>query len=77
MSAPLLPLLAYAEEAHNELPMPPLVFALIAFGLFLFALGVLWSFRNTAAKIASKQPGSSHPSGPSAGQGGQTGPGHH
>jgi hypothetical protein len=35
---------------ERELPMPPWAFAAIAFGGFLVLLGVLWSFRNTAAK---------------------------
>ncbi|MEO7061102.1 MAG: hypothetical protein ABI083_15375 [Lapillicoccus sp.] len=75
MSAPFLSVLAQAEAAR-ELPMPPYAFALIAFGAFLLGLGVLWSFRNTAAKVASKQrpgssggQGSSHGSGPANGQG--------
>ena len=56
MSASVLPhlaTLASAEEAHRQLPMPAWVFGVIAFALFLVALGVLWSFRNTAAKVGS------------------------
>lgn len=53
MSASVLPILASAEEVHRQLPMPAWVFGAIAFALFLVALGVLWSFRNTAAKVGS------------------------
>ncbi len=54
MSASVLPVLVRAEEARRELPMPPILFAAIAFGLFLAALGVLWSFRNTANKVGDR-----------------------
>jgi len=37
-------------EKLRELPMPPWVFGAIAFATFLLLLGVLWSFRNTAAR---------------------------
>ena len=50
----LLPVLVAAEETR-ALPMPPFVFGLIAFAAFLLALGVLWSFRNTAAKVADRE----------------------
>ncbi|WP_295698338.1 hypothetical protein [Lapillicoccus sp.] len=70
MPAPLMPVLVYAEAVPYQLQMPPYAFALIAFGAFLAGLGVLWSFRNTASKVAAKQrPGTSGPSRP-AGQGG-------
>ena len=39
-----------AAEILRELPMPPWAFGVIAFGAFLVLLGVLWSFRNTAAR---------------------------
>lgn len=42
--------LANAETVVRELPMPPWAFGVIAFGCFIVLLGVLWSFRNTAAK---------------------------
>ncbi|GAA6527162.1 hypothetical protein [Intrasporangium sp. DVR] len=51
MSDRLLTLVAQGEEATRELPMSPIVYFLIAFGLFLVALGVTWSFRNTAHKV--------------------------
>ena len=37
-------------EKLRELPMPPWAFGAIAFATFLLLLGVLWSFRNTAAR---------------------------
>jgi len=43
--------LATAETAKlRELPMPPWAFGVIAFACFVALLGVLWSFRNTAAR---------------------------
>ncbi len=53
MSASVLPVLIRAE-APRELPMPPIIFAALAFGLFLVALGVLWTFRNTANKVGDR-----------------------
>lgn len=50
----LLPVLVAAEETR-QLPMPPIAFGLIAFVAFLLGLGVLWSFRNTAAKVADRE----------------------
>jgi hypothetical protein len=37
-------------QTLRELPMPPWAFGVIAFGCFMVLLGVLWSFRHTAAK---------------------------
>ena len=37
-------------EKLRELPMPAWAFGAIAFASFLVLLGLLWSFRNTAAK---------------------------
>jgi hypothetical protein len=37
-------------EKLRELPMSPWAFGGIAFASFILLLGVLWSFRNTAAK---------------------------
>ena len=58
MSASVLPVLVSgltgfvsAEEPTRSLPMPPIVFGIIAFVAFLIGLGVLWTFRNSAAKI--------------------------
>ena len=53
--------LATAEtEKLRELPMPPWAFGVIAFGSFVALLGVLWSFRNTAAKYDKRDPGAHH-----------------
>ena len=54
MPATIVPALVTAEAAV-ALPMPPFAYALIAFAAFLAGLGVLWSFRNTAAKVADKE----------------------
>ena len=42
---------AAEAEVVRELPMPPVMFFVIVFALFLAALGVLWTFRNTAHKV--------------------------
>ena len=34
----------------RELPMPPWAYGVLAFASLLLLLGVLWTFRNTAAK---------------------------
>jgi hypothetical protein len=46
--------LVSAEEQHQSLPMPAIVYGVIAFAAFLVGLGVLWTFRNTAAKVPTK-----------------------
>ncbi len=51
MSDRVLTAVVAAEEATRELPMAPIAYFIIAFSLFLLALGVTWSFRNTAHKI--------------------------
>jgi hypothetical protein len=43
-----------AEEQHRSLPMPPIAYGVIAFVAFLIGLGVLWTFRNTAAKVPNR-----------------------
>ncbi|WP_131105133.1 hypothetical protein [Ornithinimicrobium sufpigmenti] len=46
------PSLFAAEGGHaivNQLPFPPIMFGVIALVLFLAALGLLWSFRNSLA----------------------------
>ncbi|EWT03130.1 hypothetical protein N865_01530 [Intrasporangium oryzae NRRL B-24470] len=43
--------LAATEQAARELPMPVIAYFLVTFALFLVALAVTWSFRNTAYKI--------------------------
>jgi hypothetical protein len=58
MPASALPLvvtgLVSAEEQHRSLPMPPIAYGVIAFVAFLLGLGVLWTFRNTAAKVPTR-----------------------
>ena len=46
--------LVNAEEQHGSLPMPPVAYGIIAFIAFLIGLGVLWTFRNTAAKVTER-----------------------
>lgn len=53
MSSSLTTFIAAAEESTHELPMSPLAFGIIAMVVFMALLGVLWSFRGTAAKIAT------------------------
>jgi hypothetical protein len=48
-----------ATAGTQTLPMPPWAFGVIAFGCFLVLLGVLWSFRHTAAKYDTPA-GASH-----------------
>ena len=52
--------LATAESSVRELPMPPWAFGVMAFGSFVALLGVLWSFRNTAARHDRHDPGAHH-----------------
>lgn len=55
MSASVLPVLVRVEEeVHRELPLSPLGFGLIALGVFLLLLAVLWSFRGTAYKVRDR-----------------------
>jgi hypothetical protein len=56
MSDRVLTLAAQGEEATRELPMPPVLYFIITFALFVVALAVTWSFRNTAHKV----PASTH-----------------
>ncbi len=51
MSDRVLSVLTAGEEAVTELPMPPIAYFLIAFGLFVVALAVTWTFRNTHHKV--------------------------
>ena len=44
-------------ESVRDMPMPPWTFGDIAFGCFIVLLGVLWSFRNTAARYDKPDPG--------------------
>jgi hypothetical protein len=54
MSASVLPVLAGAEEATRELPMPPLVYGILMLALFVLLLAFTWSFRGTAYKVRDK-----------------------
>ncbi|AKU16502.1 hypothetical protein [Luteipulveratus mongoliensis] len=47
---------AEGEHAERELPMPPIGYGLCAIGFFLILLAILWSFRNTAAKLGATTP---------------------
>ena len=47
-------------ETARQLPMPAWAYGAIAFGSFVVLLGVLWSFRNTAAKYDKPNPGAHH-----------------
>ena len=62
MSASVMPVLVSglvsAEESTSTLPMPPILYGVIAFVLFLAGLGALWTFRNTGAKVPA--PGQSN-----------------
>lgn len=50
-------LAAAGTESVREMPMPPWVFGAVALGCFIVLLGVLWSFRNTAARYDKPDPG--------------------
>ena len=53
--------LATAETAKlRELPMPAWAYGAIALASFVVLLGVLWSFRNTAAKYDKPDSGAHH-----------------
>ncbi len=65
MSDRVLSVLAAGEEAVTELPMPAIAYFIIAFGLFVVALAVTWSFRNTHHKVPRPTP---HPEPRTAGQ---------
>ena len=66
MSINVAGLVLEGEETLRELPMPAILFGVIALVLFLVLLGVTWMFRGTAAKLGGPHP-SAHaqaPSGP-------------
>jgi hypothetical protein len=50
MTSTVATLAAAATEELRVLPIPAWSYGAIAFGSFMVLLGVLWSFRNTAAK---------------------------
>ncbi|WP_207555718.1 hypothetical protein [Intrasporangium flavum] len=55
MSDRVLALAAESQEAVRELPMPVIAYFIIAFSVFLLLLGITWSFRNTAYKVAQNR----------------------
>ena len=57
MSDRAVSLITQGEEAARELPMPVIAYFLITFALFLVALAVTWSFRNTAYKVQAPRRG--------------------
>jgi hypothetical protein len=57
MSDRVLALVTEGEEAARELPMPVIAYFFITFALFLVALAVTWSFRNTAYKVQAPRRG--------------------
>ncbi|MBK8756379.1 MAG: hypothetical protein IPM08_04520 [Actinomycetales bacterium] len=54
MSASVLPALIHAEEATRQLPMPAVMYGIVAFVVLLLLLAFLWSFRGTAYKVRDK-----------------------
>ena len=57
MSDRVVALVTEGEEAARQLPMPVIAYFFITFALFLVALGVTWSFRNTAYKVQAPHHG--------------------
>ncbi|MDF8263328.1 hypothetical protein [Luteipulveratus flavus] len=55
MSSSLISFASAEAEHGRELPMPPIGYGLIAIGFFLVLLAILWSFRNTAAKLGETE----------------------
>jgi len=54
MSASVLPVLASVEEEMRDLPMPAVIYGIVAFVLFVLVLAFTWSFRGTAYKVRDK-----------------------
>jgi hypothetical protein len=54
-------LLAVAEEGGRELPMPTILYGLIAFGLLMSGLALTWAFRGTAQRYALEGDDQAHP----------------
>ncbi|MDO5504466.1 MAG: hypothetical protein Q4G67_14970 [Actinomycetia bacterium] len=53
--------LASSAEVVRELPMPPILFGLIAFALLMSGLALTWAFRGTAQKWAREGDDVAHP----------------
>lgn len=47
---------AVPELEENHLFMPAWAYGLVALALFAFCFGLLWAFRNTAARFGGVQP---------------------
>jgi len=75
---PTVATLATAVTATvRELPLPAWAYGAIAFASFMFLLGVLWAFRNTAAKYDTPVRVRLHDPGVPPGPRGATDPGAH
>ena len=63
MSTTVLTALAgvLAAAEGRELPMPPILFGLIAFALLMAGLALTWAFRGTAQKWAHEGDDEVHP----------------
>lgn len=49
-----LNVLSAEAESVNELPLPPIVFGIIALGVFVSVALVFWSFRDVANRHSDK-----------------------
>jgi len=70
-------LAAAGTETVRQLPMSPYAFGGLAFASFLVLLGVLWMFRNTAAKYDTPIPVQHGDRGGQQGSHGSADPGAH
>ena len=50
-----------STEAGRELPMPPILYGIIALGLLLGGLALTWAFRGIAQKWAHEGDANAHP----------------
>lgn len=50
-----------AAEGGRELPMPAILYGVIALGLLLVGLGLTWAFRGTSQKWAHDGDDHAHP----------------
>ncbi|MBK6886173.1 MAG: hypothetical protein IPH03_06690 [Tetrasphaera sp.] len=56
MSTSLIALATEGAEKTRELPMPAVMYAVIALVAFALLLAVTWAFRGTAAKLGQGTP---------------------
>lgn len=56
MSTSLITLAAEGAEKTHELPMPAIMYPVIALIAFALLLAVTWAFRGTAAKLGQGDP---------------------